>query len=356
MGLSKREYWDVLSCCAVYDERSAKLEFRMFSEKFAAKLRDSDFRVVVTGGGGWLGLASLAVLENAFGEETSARVSVFGSRARALSLPSGRTMECRQLSDIKALSAGRYLFLHYAFITKGHVSEQPLAEYVCLNREIAEFVDASARRVTVEGFFLPSSGAVYRKDRTLHDKLEENPYGVTKLEDEKRFRNLSEEIDCRLMLVRVFNVAGPCVNNIPAFALSSIIMDVLCGKPVQLRASNPVYRSYVHVVDLIELVLSGLLSVSWKSREAFDTAGETTVEVGELARHIVETMGLPNYPIQRPAMRAEPIDRYVGDRAEFLKHAVSLAIDLKPLRVQIQDTVADLRERLSTSIPDARLS
>ena len=127
-----------------------------------------------------------------------------------------------------------------------------------LNNTIAETVEAAVRRVPAKGLFLPSSGAVYRPDRSLHTNLEESPYGVLKLRDEARFRALCDEAGGKLAAIRVFNLGGPCINNISGYALSSIIADVLRGAPVEIRANRPVYRSGVHVVDLIELALEAL--------------------------------------------------------------------------------------------------
>ncbi|GAA0542168.1 nucleoside-diphosphate-sugar epimerase [Rhizomicrobium palustre] len=319
----------------------------MFSPVLARQLQQSNLRFVITGGGSWLGQASLLVLENAFGDQLPDRVAVFGSQARSLSLSSGRIIESAALSSIENLPQGEYIFLHYAFITKGHVGEHSLQEFVRLNAEIADLTEGAARRVGARGLFLPSSGAVYRKEGGVHTVLAENPYGFMKLEDEARFRTMCKEIGCALMPIRVFNVAGPCVNNVPAFALSSIISDILKDKPVTLRAIAPVYRSYVHIVDLIEMVLSGLMSDSWGVPAVFDTAGEEVVEVGVLARRITDAMGLSGYPIERPEMKAEPIDYYVGDRAAFVRHADSLGIALKPLQCAILDTVSDLKQRFA---------
>jgi len=314
-------------------------------EAVAGQLQQSDLRFVVTGGGSWLGQATLSLLEDVFGEETAARVAVFGSRARPLNLPSGRIIKARALCDITALPAGRYSFLHYAFVTKARVADQPLADYARLNREISDLVEAAARRVDTVGFFLPSSGAVYRKDRTLHDVFEENPYGLMKLQDERRFGTLHEEIGCRVTIMRVFNLGGPYINNLESYALSSIIMNVLRGEPVRLRANRLVFRSYVHVMDLVALALADLLAGDGRPREPFDTVGETVVEVGELARHVTDTMGLAEYPIERPALQAGDADRYVGEGSQFSSRARLLGLALKGLQVQIEDSVADLRRR-----------
>lgn len=317
----------------------------MISPELAQRLKQSPFNVVLTGGGSWLGQASLLVLENAFGSDLVSRVSVFGSHARPLRTPAGTQIESRALGEIKMLPEGSYLFLHYAFVTKSHVSEQPLVEYIRLNEAIADLVEETARRVGAKGFFLPSSGAVYCKDGSLQENVEASPYGFMKLKDELRFQRMCEEITCAYAPLRVFNVAGPCVNNVPAFVLSSIIDDVLHGMPVKLRATAPVFRSYVHVIDLIELVLSALLTSAWGVAEVFDTAGEDVIEVGDLARLITTLMGMPGYPIERPPLHNEPVDRYVGDRTAFARHADDLGITLRPLRSAILDTVADLKQR-----------
>ena len=61
------------------------------TERNALRLRSSGLRVFMTGGSGWLGRATLEMLESAFpGPEFSQRVVAFGSRARPLTLRSGR--------------------------------------------------------------------------------------------------------------------------------------------------------------------------------------------------------------------------------------------------------------------------
>ena len=82
-----------------------------FRETLAQRLRNSDLNITVTGGGSWLGQASLLVLEHAFGDALPARVSVFGSAARSHRMPSGRTIEIRPLADMAALPALPHLFL-----------------------------------------------------------------------------------------------------------------------------------------------------------------------------------------------------------------------------------------------------
>jgi len=60
--------------------------------RLATALSGMPGQVVITGGGGWLGLASLDLLERLLGDDLAARVKVYGSRARMLTLPSGRNI------------------------------------------------------------------------------------------------------------------------------------------------------------------------------------------------------------------------------------------------------------------------
>jgi nucleoside-diphosphate-sugar epimerase len=315
----------------------------MSGERILANLKKSGYRIALTGGTSWLGQATLMLLENLFGDDLPDRVYCFGSAAKALRLPSGRMIKSRSLSEITELPQADYLFLHYAFVTKGYVALKSIEDYTQLNKHIADLVEAAAHRVSAKGFFLPSSGAVYRPDRTLCRTLEENPYGFLKLKDERRFTAMAAEIGCNLSTIRIFNLAGPCMNNLDGYALSSIIMNVLGGEPVRLRANKSVWRSYVHVLDVVVFALAEIFCGA--AQAPLDTAGQSQIEVGDLAHQITAIMGLPNCPILRPAI-TDPEDRYVGDGAAFHSRAEVHKLQLRPLATQIEDTILDLKARL----------
>ena len=305
-------------------------------------LEDTNF--VVTGATGWLGRASLGVLESLLGAQFPARVQAYASKAGATLLQSGRSVPYRALDDIAALPRSRrYVFLHCAFLGKERVSDLPLADFLKLNEAISEKVCAAARTVEAAGFFVPSSGAVYGRDRVLADDIEKNPYGVMKLRDEARFSELADALHCPLVIARVFNVAGPYINKTGAYALGSILEDALQHRVVRLRAAKPVIRSYVHVNDLIRLVL-GILENSASGKTLFDTVGETEIEVGDLARLALTVLGQPDGIIERPPLDPDaPEDRYVGDRTALAALLVQRGMTLQPLSQQILDTAEFLR-------------
>ena len=132
-------------------------------------------------------------------------------------------------------------------------SQLGVHDYIARNEEITELVLTHVRGSRPVGMLVPSSGAVY-----LGEDLVSNPYGVLKARDERRFIEIASEqagpeSAFRLVIPRVFNLAGPFLNKPDHYVLGSIIEDIVRGGPIRLRAAGPVVRSYVHVGDLIDL-------------------------------------------------------------------------------------------------------
>lgn len=294
-----------------------------------------DSKIVVTGATGWLGMATLDRLERQLAGRFEDRVFAFASRHKQVRLRSGRTIACAPLTALSELAAGPYLFLHFAFVTKDRVAGLTQTEFVRLNDEIFEIVSTTARRVAATGFFIPSSGAVYGDGRSLEPDLVQNPYGAMKLRDEARFTSLAKELRCPLVIARIFNLAGPYINKLRTYALGSILDDILHARPVELRAAHRVVRSYVHVDDMISLVLA---SLGAGESTLFDACGEVEIEIGDLASLALDVLGRTGGPVLRPAFLGGDEDRYVGDRSAIAALSTKYGIAFRALRQQIQDT------------------
>ena len=309
-----------------------------FSPATGQSLVDSGFEVVVTGGGGWLGKATLEMLESSLGALMPSRVHVFATSHRWVTLRSGSTHEVFPLNELPRLRIGPHLLAHYAFATRELVSKLGTIDYVARNEDITDVVIGHVERSRPVAIVVPSSGAVY-----LGDDLATNPYGVLKKRDEVLFRDAVREVGRegsapRLVIPRLFNLAGPFLNKPDHYVLGSIIRDIGRGGPIQLWATRPVLRSYVHVGDLVELAFAMMLGENSIPLEAFDTAGECEIEVGELAELAASVLGAPGMPIQRPALEDTQADRYVGDSTMIRALAVSHRIEMKTLPHQIKDT------------------
>jgi len=311
----------------------------VLNEISARHLRTERIPIILTGGGGWLGQAALEMLDGVFDDMLRKNVFVFGSSARPLRLRSGRQIESRPLSQITGFSCDPALFLHFAFVTRDRVSEMSHEAFVSANRIIADLVGEAASRIGARGLFLPSSGAVYRPDHSIDDDMERNPYGVLKHQDEQRFEAFFRDTGLPYVIGRIFNMAGPFVNKLDTYALSSIIRSVQRGGPVEIRASRRVVRSYVHVQDVLDIVFSSMTtSHGRRGAFCFDTVGDEAVEIGDLASRVANVLGRSDCNIVRPRIDNPIADVYVGDGAAFRELVRCHGVRLKPLDQQIVDT------------------
>lgn len=315
-----------------------------FPASLRARLSDGDTRLVVTGAGGWLGRATLEMLDDALGDGMGARVHAYAASARRYRLRSGRELPVSALPELAGLPAdGRPLAMaHYAFLTREKTAGMPGTRYVETNRAITRLAAENAGRLEAIGTFSTSSGAVYRPDGSLEASLDDNPYGALKREEEEAFGALREGRGTRAVICRVFNLAGPFLNK--DYALGSVVADVLAGRPIRIRARHRVVRSYAHVRDVVTAGFAAALGAAECPPGPFDTAGDEAVEVGDLARRARAALGRPDLAVERPEPPDGREDRYVGDGTSFRRLLAQAGGSAAGLDDGIRDTAAYLAE------------
>lgn len=234
--------------------------------------------------------------------------------------------------------------MHFAFLTRGFARQEG---YIETNRRITRTMQRFIARNGAFGLFVPSSGAVYGAGRVPHQNLDADPYGALKYEDELVFGAQARQLGFPAVIIRVFNLAGPCMNNLVGYALASIIADSLRGGPVHLRAPHPVWRAYAHVGDVLNIALSLLLG--GLELPVFDSAGEQPLEIGELAQVTSRLVTGEALPISRPAWETGTPDRYLGDMQSYAQAAHLAGVTLRPLEEQIRDTAGYIRSIVDKS-------
>jgi UDP-glucuronate decarboxylase len=309
------------------------------SSELEARLRADEHRILVTGAGGWLGRATLELLDAALGDAFEMRVSAFASSERGLPLSSGRVVPLRLLDALDDEPGGAALLFHYAYLGKEKVAEYGAERFVSVNRAINDRVLTFCERTDGGGVFFASSGAAYFAADSETDRDRE-PYGAEKVRDEQRFLQLQKR-GTSVFVSRIFNMSGPFINKIDIYALSCIILDLLNGRPIVLRASNRVYRSFVHVKDVVELAVRLLLGDACPP-VPIDAAGEEVLELGELALRCASVLGIASPKIVRPPLRDDADDRYLGDGKAFHRLGYDAGMTFAPLDEQIRDTSAYL--------------
>lgn len=299
----------------------------------AQALVASGRRIVITGAGGWLGLATLELLENALGGDFGDRVRCYGSAARTLTLRNGATIEQWPLAEITLLERRPTIVLHLAFLTKDRVDAMDEVEYRAANQALSDQVLNALDPIGATAVFVASSGAArYEADPGASHAL--RLYGALKKRDEDAFIAWAEERRKTAVVARLFNLVGPYINKHQHYALAAFILDVLERRPIVVRAPHRVVRGFVAVREVMSLVLALLLEES-RQVTRFDTGG-VACELAEVAEMVAAVLG--PVPVERAAIVSEAVDEYVGDGAAYAALLADHGIQAVPLDLEIRDT------------------
>jgi nucleoside-diphosphate-sugar epimerase len=309
----------------------------MLDPAIAAALARHDQHIAIAGAGGWIGLATLELLEQALGDRLAERVSCYGSSARTLALRSGRQIAQHALSELKALDADRIWLLHFAFQTKDRAEAMSEAAYRAANDAISATVLEAANLLPVEAMFVASSGAATKTDDPLASAAM-RLYGRMKLDDEARFAGWAQDYGRRLVIGRLFSLTGPYINKHQAYAIASFIKDGLSRQPIRVRAPHPVVRGYVAISELMSLVLA-LMTDREAGVVRFDSGGEA-LELGAVAHAVAQVLG---GSVERAEITAPVPDRYAGDDDAYAALRRAYGIGHVPLRQQIIETADYIR-------------
>jgi UDP-glucose 4-epimerase len=118
-------------------------------------------------------------------------------------------------------------------------------------------------------------------------------YGLSKLLGENCCRFYQEIYDLEVVILRIFNVYGPNCHG--------VIYDFL-GKlqktpeKLEVLGTGRQARDFVYISDMVNFLLKAATSPT-ASGEAFNVGTGTTTSVSELAKMIIEILGLKNVEI-----------------------------------------------------------
>lgn len=322
-------------CGSVRDIRSRPITAGL-SIAIAAALHRDGRRIVVTGAGGWIGMAALDLLNGALGADFARRVHCFGSSARMLRLIDGVEIAQRPLEEIAALDSRPTIVLHFAFLTKERAETMDDAAYRAANRAIGARVRDALDAIGAEAVFVASSGAA-----RFAENADASPamrlYGALKKEDEEAFAAWAAARGRTMVIARIFNIAGPYINKHHAYALAGFILDAQAGREIRVRAPHPVVRGYVAIRELMSLVFALLLEGGGVT--FFDSGGEA-LELEAVARIVAGVVG--PVAVSRAPLTSERADAYCGDDARYRALLARHGIAAVPVDRQIAETAAFL--------------
>ena len=317
-----------------------------FGPAFTRWAQSTGARLAVTGATGWMGRA---VAEMAFAAgltPANGRLRVFGSTARSGRV-GGEPVRIEALNAASPLGGGEWLLLHFAFLGKEKTEDREADAFMADNAAILRQALALADSAQAVRLVFASSGAVYGPGRRLVAAQAESPYGWAKVLHEQACAEWAARSGAPLVVPRIFNIGGPCINKLDRYALSSLIALAQGRGPMKVAARRPTFRSFVHVEEMLAVIADAAVAAAPGQCAGFDTCGREIVEMGDLARAVADQVR-PGASIERDWDQAgtadwRQADWYVGEAREYHLRAAALGRPMASLSRIIDDTVASLR-------------
>lgn len=304
--------------------------------------------LVLTGASGWFGKNALHALEKRIGPENlRAALWPVASRAQVIDFgsPCGpiRCYPLETLNDIEHPTG----VLHTAFLKRSHIADVGAAAFVDINRRITRSVTRLLEKNSSCPVVAISSGvAAGCSDHTRSVTLAADPYAVLKCEEEEALRKRSNSR--MIMVFRVYAASGRFLRVPTDYALGSFVQSALQRRAIEIRATGPVWRSYVNAGDLMALSWDLLLQPLLPGYSRIDACTET-LEIETLARNVVDCLG--GGPVLRRLDPNASEDRYVADPDRLISLMQYRGITIKALREQIIDTAIDIRSQGGVELP-----
>lgn len=318
------------------------VERLMFSEKLNHQILAQEKKFIITGASGWLGMALLEVLYACFKENLSQRVIALSHSQPMIRLRDGYQIKT-QGYHVNIADDSEYILCHFAFLIKDKTDMMSSEEYRNKNAVIRNYVVNIIQKAKPNVILYSSSGAVYHQD---------DLYGLLKQEDEVYFSKLAKDINARIIIPRIFNLAGPYINKCHSYALSSFILQLVNHKKVVLHAKNPVIRSYIHILDLFQICFCWIFDHNQTEKSiTFDTGSYPEIELYDLSKMIIDLIE-PQSEILINRDQTSSAQRYVGNIQSQLALCDKYDISLIGYKKMILDT-ADFLINDSVLIPAA---
>jgi nucleoside-diphosphate-sugar epimerase len=221
-----------------------------------------------------------------------------------------RAFETDPVGQASALGPGRWLVFHAGVIggdasAGGEVRRQ--------NDDLLGQVLRISAEANIQRLVLASSGAAGFAEDAPPAKA---AYARMKRDHEATAQAWSKQTGVRLLVPRIFNLGGPHMTCAGNYALGDFILRLARDGRLEIRAASPVFRDYVHVMELAGALLDMAVDAT-EDGEPFDVGGTQIVELGELARQVAQSLGLRDAKITRPPTSDEPGDWYVGEGKRY---------------------------------------
>lgn len=309
----------------------------MPSCKFADWLARPDSRIAVVGASGWIGMALVDQILAVEPSLSPDRLRLFGSGRRPLH-PGAHRLQIEPLEGAEPLRDGDWLVLHAAVVGADRVEGEDGTEIRRRNDRLMQQVLTLAQTGQTRRLVFFSSGAAGRRQSGGPAR---QAYAQMKHDHEVEIADWAERTERAVLTPRVFNLGGPFINHAEAYALGDFILGLTQHERINIGASRPVFRSYVHVLEMARVILDMAVDDA-QSPAAFDVGGAEIVELHALARLVAQVLGRVEAVITRPEPDGSDGDWYVGEAQRYQNALFQLGERPMPLTQIVADTAAYL--------------
>lgn len=294
---------------------------------------DAQPPVVVTGPTGWIGQALLMRLAQRRGPGWARSVRLFGSRTGELIAADGSVLPVQPLDTLTGTDVEGALVVHLAYLTKEKAEQLGERQFTDTNLAIDDRLLAALDRGRPRAMFVASSGAA----ALAADGRDRHPYGLTKLRQEDRLLAWGTGAGVPVLVGRIWNIAGPYMNKTGSYALGDMLTQARGTGGIRINAAVPVFRSFLHVGDLADLVLLALARGIGRPAPV-DLCGAEALEMGDIAERVAALVGLADNAIDRPPVDWAQPSVYLGAFPHTKALAMQLGHPLAGFERQLIDT------------------
>jgi UDP-glucose 4-epimerase len=258
---------------------------------------DSRLRVLITGGAGFIGSHLTDALVDAghdvkiIDDLSVGRLANVNKKVKThhISFVKGDLRDCgilrNSVQDIDAV-------VHLAAMTSIPLSfADPELTFATNVGITSNLLDASLK-ANVSRFVFASSCAVYGEPSYLpidehHPTSPISPYAVSKLAAEQVCQDCLKENGLDVVVLRLFNVYGPRQSRmVYSGVVSQFVYRARRGLPLIIHGDGTQTRDFVHVSDVVSLVLRALVNDKTKG-EVFNVGSGQQTSVNNLAKIVL---------------------------------------------------------------------
>jgi len=289
-----------------------------------------NYNFVIYGANGWLGKALTDYCLKQLKLDPTQIILISGS-VEELTLQEGVRHPCYKFEDVMKKRLENVIFFNFSFKLKDKLQELNTGNFLKENDQIKDKAEKLIRHLKPIKVIYSSSGAVTNPDPTL------NPYGYQKLKDESFYEELCAALNIKLLIARIYNIAGPYMNKLDVYALGNFIKQAKQTGKIEISANNPVIRNYIHIYDLMNILCAWAEDPEEEDYINFSTGTEEEIELGELAKLVSEIMP-GDISIVRDYHDTDLPNRYVSDIEAQNILTEKYGIKLKNMKDCVRDT------------------